>query len=69
MPEKRTQTPSPSPDLIPAENNNVQPGNSLLCGTSNGGRPGITAKDWTAKIEDDLHTSSTRTVPDLLAQP
>jgi hypothetical protein len=35
MPEKRTQTPSPSPDLIPAKNH--QPETYIGIGTSDGG--------------------------------
>jgi len=36
LPEQGTQTPSPAPDLIPAETNN-QPRTHIAIGTANGG--------------------------------
>ena len=36
LPEQGTQTPSPAPDLIPAENEN-QPRTNIETGTANGG--------------------------------
>jgi hypothetical protein len=45
MPEKRTQTPSPSPDLIPAKNH--QPETYIGIGTSDGGTSHIPVLgDW-----------------------
>jgi len=39
LPEQRTQTPSPAPDLIPAEIEN-QPRTRIAIGTANGGTSG-----------------------------
>ena len=44
MPEQGTQTPSPAPDLIPAETKN-QPGTYTAIGTANGGTSG----GWSAE--------------------
>ena len=38
MLEQGTQTPSPSPDLIPAENHKLLPRTYMETGTSNGGQ-------------------------------